>query len=44
MSELFVSRGHVPVREGQGRVGEIGNADADGHVIIDAVQFLPVKE
>src|SRR5205823_4602280 len=40
----FLSLGVFRFDKGKGGSVEIGNQDADGHVVIDAVQWLPVKE
>jgi hypothetical protein len=40
----FVSLGVYRFEKGKGGSVEIGNADVDGFVVIDAVQWLPVKE
>ena len=40
----FVSLGTFRFEKGKTGYVEIGNKDADGYVIIDAVQWLPVKE
>jgi hypothetical protein len=44
VSELFVSVGKYRFQKGKGGSVVIGNAGADGHVIIDAVVWVPVKE
>lgn len=41
---VFVSLGTFPFARGKAGYVEIGNQDADGHVIIDAVQWLPVQK
>ena len=40
----FVSLGVFRFEKGKAGHVEISNQDVDGHVIIDAVQWLPVKE
>ena len=40
----WVSLGTFRFEKGKGGSVEVGNAGADGHVIADAVQWLPVKE
>jgi hypothetical protein len=40
----WVSLGTFRFEKGRGGFVEVGNAGADGHVIADAVQWLPVKE
>jgi hypothetical protein len=40
----FVSLGTFQFAKGTAGYVEITNKDVDGHVIIDAVQWLPVKE
>jgi hypothetical protein len=44
IDKLFVSLGTFRFEKGKKGYVEITNKDADGHVIIDAVQWLPVKE
>ena len=39
----FGSRLETSIREGEGRFVRIDNTDADGFVVIDAVQWLLVK-
>jgi hypothetical protein len=40
----FVSLGTFRFAKGKAGSVRISNKDADGHVIIDAVQWLPVKD
>jgi hypothetical protein len=40
----FISLGVFRFAAGKSGYVEVGNHGADGHVIIDAVQWLPVKE
>ena len=40
----FLSLGVFRFERGKAGYVEVGNQDADGHVIIDAVQWLPVRE
>ncbi|HVK17541.1 MAG TPA: FAD-dependent oxidoreductase [Fimbriiglobus sp.] len=44
IDRAWVSLGTFRFEKGKGGSVEIGNAGADGHVIADAVQWLPVKE
>jgi hypothetical protein len=44
IEKAWVSLGTFRFEKGRGGSVEIGNAGADGHVIADAVQWLPVKE
>ena len=44
IDKAFVSLGFFRFDKGKGGSVEIGTAKADGHVIIDAVQWLPVKK
>jgi hypothetical protein len=44
VSELFVSLGTFQFAAGRAGSVTVGNADADGYVVVDAVVFLPVKE
>jgi len=44
IDEAFVSLGVFTFEKGKGGYVEFSNADVDGHVIIDAVQWLPVKK
>ena len=44
ISELFVSVGKFRFEKGKGGSVLIANEKTDGYVIIDAVQFVPVKE
>jgi hypothetical protein len=44
IDRLFVSLGTFSFEKGKGGYVEVRNKDVDGHVIIDAVQWLPVKE
>jgi hypothetical protein len=44
IDKLFISLGTFRFEKGKGGYVEIGNKDADGYVIIDAVQWLPAKE
>jgi hypothetical protein len=41
---VFLSLGVYRFEKGKNGSVEIGNADVDGYVVIDAVQWLPVKE
>lgn len=41
---LWVSLGTFRFEAGKGGYVEVGNAGTDGHVVIDAVQWLPAKE
>ena len=41
---LWVSLGVFEFAKGKGAAVTVGNAGADGFVVIDAVQWLPVKE
>ncbi len=40
---LFISLGKFPFSEAADAAVEVSNAGTDGHVIIDAVQWLPAK-
>ena len=42
--KLWVSLGTFQFEKGKGGSVTVGNAGADGYVVIDAVQWLPVKE
>jgi hypothetical protein len=44
IDKLFMSLGTFRFDKGKTGYVEISNKDVDGHVIIDAVQWLPVKE
>jgi hypothetical protein len=44
VSELFVEVGTFRFEAGRGGSVTIGNTDADGFVIADAVVFVPVKD
>jgi FAD dependent oxidoreductase len=44
IDKLFISLGTFRFEKGKSGYVEIGNKDVDGYVIIDAVQWLPVKE
>jgi hypothetical protein len=44
IDKLFVSLGTFRFDKGKAGYVEIGNKDVDGYVILDAVQWLPVKE
>jgi hypothetical protein len=44
IDKLFVSLGTFRFEKGKKGYLEIGNKDVDGYVVIDAVQWLPVKE
>jgi hypothetical protein len=44
LDKAFVSLGTFCFQKGKAGYVEIGNKDADGYVIIDAVQWLPVKK
>ena len=44
LDKAFVSLGTFRFEKGKAGYVEIGNKDVDGHVIIDAVQWLPKKE
>jgi hypothetical protein len=44
IDKLFISLGTFRFEKGKAGYVEIGNKDADGYVIIDAVQWLPAKE
>jgi hypothetical protein len=44
LDRAFVSLGTFRFDKGRSGYVEIRNTDADGHVIIDAVQWVPVKE
>jgi hypothetical protein len=41
---VFLSLGTFSFARGKMGYVEISNQDADGHVIIDAVQWLPVRK
>lgn len=41
---LFISLGEYEFKSDQNAVLEVSNADADGYVIIDAVQWIPVSK
>jgi hypothetical protein len=44
VDKAFISLGTYCFQKGKAGYVEIGNKDADGYVIIDAVQWLPVKK
>jgi len=44
IDKLFISLGTFRFEKGKGGYVEIGNKDADGYVIIDAVQWVPAKD
>jgi hypothetical protein len=44
VEKAFVSLGVYRFEKGTGGFVEITNRDANGHVIIDALQWLPAKE
>jgi hypothetical protein len=44
IDKLFISLGAFRFEKGMKGHVEIGNKDVDGYVVIDAVQWLPVKE
>ena len=44
LDRAFVSLGTFRFDKGRSGYVEIRNTDADGYVIIDAVQWLPVKD
>lgn len=44
LEELFVSLGEYEFTPDQPAVVEVSNADANGYVIIDAVQWIPVEQ
>ena len=44
IDKLFLSLGTFRFEKGKHGYVEIGNKDANGYVIIDAVQWLPVKD
>ena len=44
ISGAWVPLGTYCFEAGKAGYVEIGNRDADGHVVIDAVQWLPAKE
>jgi hypothetical protein len=44
IDRAFVSLGVFQFEKGKAGYVEIGNKDVDGHVIIDAVQWLPAKD
>jgi len=43
IGDLFIELGEFPFRQSQPAVVEVKNDRADGHVIADAVQWLPVE-
>jgi hypothetical protein len=44
IDKLWVSLGTFQFEKGKGGTVTVGNLDADGFVVVDAVQWLPVKE
>ncbi len=44
LDRAFISLGTFRFERGTAGYVEISNRDANGHVIIDAVQWLPAKE
>jgi hypothetical protein len=44
LNRTFVSLGRFRFAKGRSGSVEVGNQDADGYVLIDAVQWLPVKD
>jgi hypothetical protein len=44
VDRAFISLGKFRFAQGKAGYVEIGNKDVDGYVVIDAVQWLPVKE